>query len=43
VGNNPKTAVSEWLGGRSDFVQDGEFEQMLQVTVAPSGFLRKVG
>lgn len=42
VGNNPKTAVREWLTKRSDFVIDRDIEQKLQVTVAPEGFLRRV-
>lgn len=42
VGDNPKTAVREWLQGRSDFVVDAQWDQRLMVTVAPQGFLRRV-
>lgn len=42
VENNPKTAVHEWLQGRSDFVVDAHWDQRLMVTVAPQGFLRRV-
>lgn len=43
VGNNPKTAVREWLRGHPEFEVDVDFETCLQVTVAPSGFLRRRG
>ena len=43
VGNNPKTAVREWMAGNPDFEVDAEMEQRLQVTVAPQGFLRRKG
>jgi len=41
VGNNPKTAVRQWLAGHAEFEIDTEMEQRLQVTVAPQGFLRR--
>lgn len=41
VGNNPKTAVRQWLPAHPEFVVDAEMEQRLQVTVAPQGFLRR--
>jgi cephalosporin hydroxylase len=41
VGNNPKTAVKEWLSSHPEFEVDTEMEQRLQVTVAPHGFLRR--
>ena len=41
VGNNPKTAVHQWLGGHPEFEIDVDMEQRLQVTVAPHGFLRR--
>ncbi|OHC12340.1 MAG: cephalosporin hydroxylase [Pseudomonadales bacterium GWC1_66_9] len=41
VGNNPKTAVQQWLATQSDFVVDSEIERKFQVTVAPCGFLRR--
>ena len=43
VGNNPKTAVHQWLAGHAEFEIDAEMEQRLQVTVAPHGFLRRKG
>jgi cephalosporin hydroxylase len=43
VGNNPKTAVHQWLAGHPEFEIDAEMEQRLQVTVAPHGFLRRKG
>ena len=42
VGNNPKTAVRQWLSTRSDFVVDEALQQRLQITVAPQGFLLRV-
>lgn len=42
VGNSPKTAVQQWLRGRSDFEIDLTIQTKLMVTVAPSGFLRRV-
>ena len=41
VGNNPKTAVRQWLAGHSEFEVDHAMQQRLQVTVAPDGFLRR--
>lgn len=41
VGNNPKTAVHQWLASHAEFEVDAEMEQRLQVTVAPHGFLRR--
>ena len=41
-GNNPMTAVREFLGRNQRFVVDKEFEQRLQLSVAPSGYLRCV-
>lgn len=41
VGNNPKTAVREWLPRHPEFEVDEEIETKLQVTVAPQGFLRR--
>lgn len=43
VGNNPKTAVREYLNEHPEFEIDVGFETGLQVTVAPSGFLRRRG
>lgn len=42
VGNNPKTAVHEWLVTHPEFEVDAQWPSKLMVTVAPDGFLRKV-
>jgi cephalosporin hydroxylase len=42
VGNNPKTAVHEWLKQHEQFEIDAEIENKLMVTVAPDGFLKRV-
>jgi cephalosporin hydroxylase len=42
IGNNPKTAVEQFLRSHGEFKIDTDMEQRLQVTVAPSGFLKKV-
>ncbi|MFS2152573.1 cephalosporin hydroxylase family protein [Rhizobium sp. Rhizsp42] len=42
VGDNPKTAVHEWLAGNANFEIDRDMASKLQVTVAPDGFLRRV-
>ena len=41
VGNNPKTAVREFLSRNHDFEVDGDIEAKLLITVAPSGYLRR--
>src|SRR5688572_11389381 len=41
-GNNPKTAVREFLGKTDRFVVDKEVENKLLLTVAPDGYLRSV-
>lgn len=40
-GNNPKTAVHEFLKGNSDFEIDKNLEAKLQVTCCPDGYLKK--
>lgn len=40
-GNNPKTAVWEFLRSHPEFEIDRELENKLQITVAPDGFLRR--
>jgi cephalosporin hydroxylase len=42
-GNNPKTAVREYLKSHPEFEVDEEIERKLQVTAAPSGYLKRVG
>jgi cephalosporin hydroxylase len=39
-GNNPKTAVHEFLRGTDRFVIDRDLESKLLMTVAPDGYLR---
>ncbi len=41
-GNNPKTAVTEFLLANKRFVLDRSIESKLQITVAPSGYLKCV-
>lgn len=41
VGDNPKTAVHQWLSEHPEFEVDSAMPQRLQVTVAPDGFLRR--
>jgi cephalosporin hydroxylase len=41
-GNNPKTAVWEFLKTNSDFIMDKNIELKLLVTSAPDGYLRRV-
>ena len=41
-GNNPKTAVREFLKSNDRFVVDKEIENKLLITVAPNGYLRCV-
>ena len=42
-GNNPKTAVHEFLRTNKRFVIDKEIESKLLITVAPDGYLKCVG
>lgn len=42
VGDNPKTAVYEFLKENDDFVVNREIDHKLLVSVAPSGYLRRV-
>ncbi|HQH28472.1 MAG TPA: CmcI family methyltransferase, partial [Oligoflexia bacterium] len=39
-GNNPKTAVWQFLKSNERFVIDKEMEHKLLVTVAPDGYLK---
>jgi cephalosporin hydroxylase len=41
-GDNPKTAVWEFLKNNSDFEIDYKIEDKLLITVAPDGYLKKV-
>lgn len=41
-GNNPKTAVWEYLKSHSEFEVDKSFQNKLLITVAPDGFLKRI-
>ncbi|MEK7090515.1 MAG: cephalosporin hydroxylase family protein [Patescibacteria group bacterium] len=41
-GNNPKTAVREFLKSNRDFILDKSVENKLVITVAPGGYLKRV-
>jgi len=41
-GNNPKTAVSEFLNTNKEFEIDYDIQEKLMITVAPNGYLKKV-
>jgi cephalosporin hydroxylase len=40
--DNPFLAVQEFLSSRDDFIIDKDVEHKLQITVAPSGFLKRI-
>lgn len=42
AGNNPKTAVHEFMSGTDEFAIDREIESKILITVAPGGYLRRV-
>ncbi len=42
IGNNPYTAVQEFLQNDRRFVLDKQMEDKLQITVAPGGYLKRV-
>ncbi len=42
-GNNPKTAVREFLKDNNRFTVDKQIEEKLMITVAPEGYLKCVG
>lgn len=42
IGNNPKTAVAEFLKTNSNFVVDGSIDEKLLISVAPGGYLKRV-
>ena len=41
-GNNPKTAVYEWLKIHPEFEIDKEIDNKLLISVAPDGYLKRV-
>lgn len=43
VGNNPQTAVHEWLTNHPEFEIDKEIDRKLLIGVAPEGYLKRVG
>ncbi|NUS39209.1 MAG: cephalosporin hydroxylase [Lysobacter sp.] len=42
VGDNPKTAVHEFLAGDGRFEIDRDIEAKIQITVAPDGYLKRI-
>lgn len=42
VGDNPKTAVWDFLQKHSDFVIDKSIQHKLQITAAPDGYLKRI-
>lgn len=42
VGNNPKTAVYEWLEVNKDFEIDRDIDNRLIISVAPDGYIRRM-
>ena len=42
VGNNPKTAVHEWLKTHPEFAIDKDIDNKLLISVAPDGYLKRV-
>ena len=43
VGNNPKTAVHEWLKSHPEFEIDKDINNKLLISVAPDGYLKRIG
>ena len=42
LGNNPMTALEEWLPNHSEFIVDKGFDQKLLISASPRGFLRRI-
>lgn len=42
IGNNPKTAVKEYLKENDNFIIDEDIENKLLITVSPEGYLKRV-
>ena len=42
VGNNPKTAVHEWLMTHPEFKIDKDIDNKLLISVAPDGYLKRI-
>ena len=43
VNNNPKTAIHEWLKTHPEFEIDKDIDNKLLISVAPDGYLKRVG
>ncbi len=41
-GNNPKTAIKQFLNENDDFIIDKDIQNKLLITVAPDGYLKRV-
>jgi cephalosporin hydroxylase len=41
-GNNPKTAVHEWLNSHPEFTIDKSIDNKLLISVAPNGYLKRI-
>lgn len=42
VGNNPKTAIHEWLKGHPEFEIDKDIDKKLLISAAPDGYLKRI-
>lgn len=42
IGNNPKTAVHEWVKGHPEFIIDKKIDEKLLISVAPDGYLKRI-
>ena len=42
-GNNPKTAVREYLKSHPEFEIDKSIQHKLLISVAPDGYLKRIG
>ena len=42
VGDNPKTAVHEWLNSHPEFEIDKNIDHKLLISVAPDGYLKRI-
>ena len=42
IGNNPKTAVIDWLKRHPEFILDEHIDNKLLISAAPSGYLRRI-
>lgn len=42
-GNNPKTAVLEYIKEHAEFIVDKQIDHKLMISVAPDGYLKRIG